>query len=113
MNLKLPQLIALAIGGVLIYAAVKNVSALEVIKAVLSGKPLPTSGWSVTADDGSTFGSDGYHPPVPDSVDEEGNYVPGTDTRDQQPQPAPDDPRGNHDYFAPVITGSSYPKASV
>lgn len=41
MNLKLPQLLTLAVGGILIYAAVKSVSPADVIKAVLTGQPLP------------------------------------------------------------------------
>lgn len=88
MNLKLPQLIALVVGGLLIYSAVKDVNAADVIKAVLSGKPIPTGGASlpdrteVTDESGNP---DGY-------IDSQGRYIPRTDANTEQPQ-VPDGPR--------------------
>ena len=61
MNLKLPQLLALTGGIVLLYAAVQNVSPKDVIKAILTGSPLPKS-------TGFTDADGNFHPTLPDSV---------------------------------------------
>lgn len=99
MNLKLPQLLALAVGGILIYSAIKDVHPQDVIKAVLTGSPLPTGPGAPLPAKTPIVGPDGK--PTGGYIDGQGRYIPPTDSTQQQPnQPK----TYNENYTAPYTT---------
>lgn len=104
MNLKLPQLLALVIGAVLIYSAVRNVSALDVLKAAATGAPMPVPD-SMPTKSTATVGPDGK--PDGGKITPDGKYIPPTDKTQPQPQ---GDSKGNvqagYNYNAPYTVVS-------
>lgn len=72
MSLKFPQLVALTGAIVLLYAAVKDISPAGLLKAILTGSPIPQGG-----NVGGTYDKDGnFHPTVPDYLGGPGNVKP-------------------------------------
>lgn len=108
MNLKLPQLVALTAGIVLLYSAIKDVSPAEVIKSVLTGAALPTSPAGAlpakTPVTDSNGNSDGY-------INGQGQYIPRTDSNTPQPQPVPTP--GGPQYNVPTVYNQPYTVVSV
>jgi hypothetical protein len=86
-NLRLPQVVALTIGGLLIFSAVRNVSALDVIKAAITGSPMPVGGST-----GGFTDSDGnYHPNIPGYLGGGTTTAPGSGSN-SNPNYVPYDP---------------------
>lgn len=87
MNLKLPQLLALTVGATLIYAAIKGVSPVDVLKAGLKGQSVTSGPTAPTgnAPGGGTATVDGNGNPTGGQITPGGQYLPPTDQT--QPQP--------------------------
>lgn len=100
MNLRLPQLVALTLGGLLIFSAVRNVSALDVLKAAVTGSPMPTPGDMPTTNT-PIYGPDGK--PTGGYLDPQGRYIPPTDSTQKAPPAAPGTPGNpqNDSYVQP------------
>lgn len=112
MNLKLPQLVALTAGFVLLYSAIKDVSPASVLKSVLTGTSLPAAGSgggggtlpAKTPVTDSNGNSDGY-------INGDGQYIPRTDQNTPQPQPTPTP--GGPQYNVPTAYRQPYAVVSV